>query len=168
MLKTALLSLVLYLCLSPAKSQYRIGGIDTEKLWEHLPKNEVTKYDSILKSYQDSLIGEFEKLQAIINKETERFYCHDCPPPPDSIRNSRRNLFQNLVQQYSDFQANALKLTEQKMQTLKAELLNEIKEKIKPIAHENGYDIIIDLCSSFYLPPCTDVTRLVLQKLGWL
>lgn len=152
-------------------TQYRVGGIDTEKLWEHLPKLEVSKYDSILKSYQDSLSNENVKLQKTINTEAEKMLVCNAGAGPlsDSGRFAIRQKLIQMVQKVLDFESSIQKLIEQKSNQLRTHIYNKIKEQIKPIFFELGYDIIIDICANrmFPLPHCNDITELVLEKLGW-
>lgn len=170
--KKCCISIALLFSLFTSGAQYRIGGIDVEKLWEHLPKLEVNRYDSILNNYQDSLNNEYEKLQKNISAETEKFLvCRaGAVPPSDSERNAIRERHINLIQKAANFESSILKLLEQKSSEVKALIYNKMKEQIKPIAFEIGYDIIIDLCGGkiFSLPHCNDVSELVLKKLGWL
>lgn len=168
--KTALVSFLFLFSVTSAVSQYRIGGINTETVFEKIPAGIKNKMDSIFGLYQDSLNKEYEIMQQAANLEVEKWMnCHDCPPPPDSTNQSLRIRLINIIQNVNNFQEWAERLIQKRRDALKAQFFMFFKEQVRPIAFECGYDIIIDLCTEKILPmpACTDITGVILQKLKW-
>lgn len=169
MSKTAFLFL-LQLLVSNGNAQYKTGGINTETIFEKIPAVVQKQMDSVFAMYQDSLNKQYEKLQTAITTALERWMkCDDCPPPPDSTKQSWRSLLISQYQDLNKFQQEAQSLIQQKAAALRMQFFACFKELVKPVAFECGYDIILDLCAENLLPVpgCTDITRLILQKLKW-
>jgi Skp family chaperone for outer membrane proteins len=168
--KTAFVFILFLFLVADTFAQYRIGGINTEMVFEKIPAAIGKQMDSVFTLYQDSLNKEYKKLEEAVNSETERWVnCHDCPPPHDSAKESRRSRLINMIQNLNNFQQYADSLIQKRGDALRAQFFISFKEQLKPIALECGYDIIIDLCTYRLLPmpQCTDITGLMLQKLSW-
>lgn len=168
--KTAFVSLLFLFSITSAVSQYRIGGINTETVFEKMPAAKGKQMDSAFIQYQDSLNKEYEILQQATNREVEKWMnCHDCPPPPDSTKQRLRIRIINILQNVNNFQEWTEGLIQKRRDALKAQFFTFFKEQVRPIAFECGYDIVIDLCAEKVLPmpACTDITGLILQKLKW-
>jgi Skp family chaperone for outer membrane proteins len=73
-----------------------------------------------------------------------------------------------LIIKLQNFNQNAGELINKRAEELRLQVMNKLKESMRNIADENGYRYIFNICedSKFPLPPNTDITGLVIAKLG--
>jgi DNA helicase TIP49 (TBP-interacting protein) len=74
----------------------------------------------------------------------------------------------SLIVKLQNFSQNAGELINKRAEELRLQIMNKLKESLRKIADENGYRYIFNICedSKFPLPPNTEITGLVMAKLG--
>jgi outer membrane protein len=158
----------LMLAFNIAAAQNKIGSVDFEIIIKRMP--ETARAESILKQYQDSLQREYGKLEEDLNKKSYILDIRMCEGPPisDSSKQIKRNEMIALIVKLQNFSENAGELINKKAEELRLQVMKKLKELMRKIADENGYRYIFNICedSKFPLPPNTDITGLVMAKLG--
>jgi outer membrane protein len=151
-----------------AAAQNKIGSVDFEIIIKLMP--ETARAESILKQYQDSVQNEYEKFEEDYNKKIESFMKgnHGIGPISDSLKQVKRDEMIALIVKLQNFSENAGELVNKKAEELRLQVMKKLKELMRKIADENGYSYILNICedSKFLLPPNTDITNLVMAKLG--
>jgi outer membrane protein len=168
MLNKFAIIVLLMLAFNIAAAQNKIGSVDLEAIIKRMP--ETVKAESILKQYQDSAQNEYGKFEEDYNKTIESFMKgnHSLNPTPDSLKQVKRDEMITLIVKLQNFSENAVEVINKKAEELRLQVMNKLKESLRKIADENGYRYIFNICedSKFPLPPSTDITNLVVAKLG--
>ena len=159
--------LLLVLAFNILSAQNKIACVDAELLMKRMP--ETAKADTILKYYQDSLQSEFQTLEEVLNRNTT-LSPRNCGAPElsENLKQAKRNEIIALVTKVQNFQLTIMDMVNKKAEELRLQVIKILKDSLKKIADENGYSFVLDLCedAKFPLPPCYDITDLVITKLG--
>ena len=152
-------------------AQSKIGCVYRDNIIALMP--EVTKANTILKQYQDSLVNETEKLEETYNKRMKDWYygCHDLGYPlPDSIRQRRREETIEMITKIQNAGNICQELAKQKAAELFSPIQNKFNDVVKQVAKENGYRYVFDFSDVrvqfLPLPAYDNITDLILCKLN--
>jgi outer membrane protein len=163
--KRALLALFLTLPFF-GYSQSKIAHVDYQKIVEQLPeyKKAMTTIDSIQKDYGDKL----KALQARYQKAVQEYQeaTQKVPAPSDVVLKSMVAEIQQLEERVVSFQNDAKQDIQDKQEKLFSPIQKKIKDAVKAVAKDSGYNYIIDISATLYADDTTDVTALVKKKLG--
>ena len=153
------------------QAQNKTACINQDEVINRMP--EVTVANRILKQFQDSLQQDFQKQQDAYNQKMNKWVqtCGDLlTPVPDSTRAKRRQEAIDETIKLSEFNNTVQQLINKKAADIFNPIWDKFKTELKKVADENGYTYVIDLCAEntlpFPLPPCTDITALVITKWG--
>ncbi|MBS1510902.1 MAG: OmpH family outer membrane protein [Bacteroidetes bacterium] len=170
-MKRIIVTGILILCLTGyAPAQLKAGGVDMDAMLQKLIA--VEWIDSANKYINHKLIAAYTQCFYPVNDsiETELYRkCCSCPALSERDKDSVRNKLNRQFLAMQSCNDKALTSAERYTDSLRKVIIVWVINKIKPIAQANGYDLVFDLCkeSTLPLPPCYDITDLILKKLEW-
>ena len=163
--KKALIALLLILPFG-AFAQSKVAHVDYQKVVEQLPeyKKAMTSIDSLQKDYAEKL----KALQARYQKAVQEYQeaTQKTPPPNDVVLKSMVSEIQQLEERSVSFQNDAKQDLQTQQEKLFTPIQKKIKEAVKAVAKDGGFNYILDVNQTIYSDETNDVTPLVKKKLG--
>lgn len=150
------------LCINTATAQ-KMGHLSTEKIIAELP--DFKSVESQLKTLESQLMQKLTDEENKIKKKLADAESRSESLSPADIKKIQTELAQD-EQTYMANKRKYQQQMQQKEQDLTVPLLTKIKEAIKSVAQENGYQYIIDSNALLFSVESDDVTSLVKRKLG--
>lgn len=146
-------------------AQSKIGAVNTEELMKRM--HEVSVSDSVLQEYQDSIANELGKRQQAFDAKYIFSGCSEGKPLSAQQKESKRNEVIKDYTKLDSLQRYNQHVVYLKAEKLRAAIIVKLTTLVKKTAEENGYCYVLDLCgdSKLPLPPCDDITGLVIAKL---
>ncbi|MBM3914521.1 MAG: OmpH family outer membrane protein [Sphingomonadales bacterium] len=146
-----------------ASAQTKIGYISVENVLSLMP--EVSKFDSILSSYQaDSINPQYASLiQTYQYKDS--MYKDTLKPPPPAVKKQLEEELPQLINTIQNWQQIVNQAMEAKQNELLAPLYRKIYEAIRAVAKEKGYTHVLNKESLLVAPDADDMVAAVAAKL---